>query len=71
MITMETNKFKKARQILLFFDLPFPRRLPNTSARVFSFIAYILNNMAKPTECLHKYDFIPFGQVQELSGETI
>ena len=71
MITMETNKFKKARQIFLFFDLPFPRRLPNTSARVFYFIAYILNNMAKPTECLHKYDFIPFGQVQELSGETI
>ena len=71
MITIENNKFKKARQILLFSIYLFARRLPKTSAGVFSFISYILNNMAKPTECLHKYDFIPFGQVQELSEETI
>ena len=62
--------FQNNKADLTLFDLPLSRRLPKSSERVLSLISYILSNIAKPTECLHKYNFIPLGQVYELSGET-
>ena len=45
---------------------------PKISARsVWRKKSRFFNLSHNATECLHKYDFIPFGQVQELSGETI